>query len=82
MTADEIREEAIERVARAVRRKVEFHFRYPVPEMIVDSMASAIVNALGDLLPTDMETEAIQRWGDPGPMKTLRRYVTEWKATA
>lgn len=78
MNADEIRAEAIERLARArytaVNPGYDWNATTEFQRNAHRQSVAAAVDALGDLLPTWVEHDA---FSTPGTMQ--RRYVTEWR---
>lgn len=83
MTASDIREQAIEVLARAwyepdygkweaVDETVRINWRNSMTRL-VDAFAEA------GLLPTEVEEHTSRTWGQAEPVSRRRRYVTEWR---
>lgn len=92
MTAEEIRAEAIERLAiaqRAMYRHPKYASRDPLESWAALTElqreayrkdAARLIGALGDLLPTGEEISTCFPDEPAADEEAMRRYVTDWKA--
>ncbi|WP_043654588.1 hypothetical protein [Nocardia thailandica] len=88
MTAEQIRAEAIERIAReawAEHHRAEakldgraWESERPAFQQIYRRWAARMVDALGDLLPTGVERLAAYAVTDETDDRLMQRYVTAW----